>query len=270
MAAIWKGSISFGLVNIPVTLHSAEKRDDLDFTLLDRRDTSPIGYRKVNKATGEEVPRERIAKGMEVEDGRFVLVEEADFRRASPEKTQRIDIVSFSELSEIPVSYFDKPYYLEAVPKQEKGYILLREALRRAKRVGIAKVVIRTREYLAALVPQGSVLLLDLLRYPGELRETAKLNIPDSKKGVSDKELQMAERLIDDLAEPWSPKKYRDEYRTQLLQFIMKKAEKGQVESPEVEPEKEAPRGKVIDMMALLKRSVEKAERAPRRRGRTA
>jgi DNA end-binding protein Ku len=274
MAAIWKGSISFGLVNIPVALHSAEKRDELDFTLLDRRDFSPIGYRKVNKSTGEEVPREQIAKGFEVEDGRYVLVEEMDFKRAAPEKTQRIDIVAFVELGDIPISFFDRPYYLEAVAKQEKGYVLLREALKRSKKAGVAKVVIRSREYLAALVSQGDVLLLNLLRYPDELRDTKPLNIPESKKAaVSDKELQMAGRLIDDLDEKWSPQKYRDEYRGQLLQFIRKKAQKGVVESPAVEADEEAPRGKVIDMMALLKRSVEKAEehrRAPRRRGRTA
>jgi DNA end-binding protein Ku len=276
MAAIWKGSISFGLVNIPVALQPAEKRDEeLDFTMLDRRDFSPIGYKKVNKATGEEVPREQIAKGFEVEDGRYVLVEELDFKRAAPEKTQRIDIVGFVDLDEIPVSYFDKPYYLEAVAKQEKGYVLLREAMRKANKAGIAKVVIRSREYLAALIPQGPVLILNLLRYPAELRDTKSLNIPDAKKGaVSDKELQMALRLIGDLAEKWKPEQFKDEYRSQLVDFIKKKAAKGDVETPAVEAaEEDAPRGKVIDMMALLKRSVEKAEdarRAPRRRGRTA
>lgn len=275
MAAIWKGSISFGLVNIPVALQPAEKRDEeLDFTMLDRRDFSPIGYKKINKATGEEVPREQIAKGFEVEDGRYVLVEEMDFKRAAPEKTQRIDIVGFVDLDEIPVSYFDKPYYLEAVAKQEKGYVLLREAMGKANKAGIAKVVIRSREYLAALIPQGPVLILNLLRYPAELRDTKPLNIPDSKKGgVSEKELQMALRLIDDLAEKWKPERFKDEYRTQLVEFIKKKAKKGDVETAAVEPEADEPRGKVIDMMALLKRSVEKAEearRAPRRRGRTA
>src|SRR5688572_7730519 len=160
MAAIWKGSISFGLVNIPVALHSAEKRDeDLDFTLLDRRDFSPIGYRKVNKATGEEVPRDQIAKGFEVEEGRYVLIEDEDFKRASPEKTQRIDIVAFIDLGDIPVTYFDKPYYLEAVAKQEKGYVLLREALKKANKAGIAKVVIRSRQYLAALIAQDDALV---------------------------------------------------------------------------------------------------------------
>jgi DNA end-binding protein Ku len=276
MAAIWKGSISFGLVNIPVALHAAEKRDeDLDFTLLDRRDFSPIGYRKVNKATGEEVPRDQIAKGFEVEDGRYVLIEDEDFKRASPEKTQRIDIVAFIDLGDIPVTYFDKPYYLEAVAKQEKGYVLLREALKKANKAGIAKVVIRSRQYLAALIPQDNSLVLNLLRYPAELRDTKPLNIPDSKKGaVSDKELQMAGRLIDDLAEKWKPEQYKDEYRGQLVEFIKKKAEKGDTgDAPADAEEEAAPRGKVIDMMALLKRSVEKAEshkQRPRRHGRTA
>ena len=274
MAAIWKGSISFGLVNIPVALHSAEKREEeLDFTMLDRRDFSPIGYRKINKATGEEVPRDQIAKGFEVEDGRYVLIDEADFKRAAPEKTQRIDIVGFVDLAEIPISFYERPYYLDAVAKQEKGYVLLREAMRRANKAGIAKVVIRSREYLAALVPQDNALLLDLLRYPAELRDPKTLNIPESKKAVSEKELQMANRLIEDLADKWAPEQYKDEYRSQLVEFIKNKAEKGDVETPAVEAEEKEPRGKVIDMMALLKRSVEKAEearRAPRRRGRTA
>ena len=270
---IWKGHITFGLVSIPVALYPAESRDELDFTLLDKADKSPIGYRKVNKATGKEVPKERITRGFETAKGRYVIVSDEDLRRASPERTQQIAITSFVDPAEVDPRYYDRPYYLEAVPKQEKGYALLRETLRKTGKMAIATVVIHTRQHLAAVIAEEQVLVLDLLRYPQELRDPSHLNLPGKNLkalGISEKELKMAERLVEQMVEPWDSSKYRDEYRDELTAFIRKRAKAGKVEEPEVEeraPQKT--KGKVIDIMSLLKQSVEKAEKGhPRARAR--
>jgi len=270
---IWKGHITFGLVSIPVALYpAAQSRDEIDFTLLDKKDKSPIGYRKVNKATGEEVPRERITRGFEYGKGRYVIVSDADLRHASPERTQQIAITSFVDPAEVQPTFFDRPYYLEAVPKQEKGYALLRETMRKSGKMAIATVVIHTRQHLAALVAEENVLVLNLLRYPQELRDPSRLNLPGKSLkalGVSDKELKMAERLVEQMVEPWDPSKYRDEYRDELTAFIRKRAKAGKLEEPEVEEPAPRKAGKVIDIMSLLKQSVDKAEKGrPRARGR--
>jgi DNA end-binding protein Ku len=270
---IWKGHITFGLVSIPVALYpAAQSRDVIDFTLLDKKDMSPIGYRKVSKATGEEVPRERITRGFEYGKGRYVIVSDADLRRASPERTQQIAITAFVDPAEVQAKYFDRPYYLEAVPKQEKGYALLRETMRKSGKMAIATVVIHTRQHLAALMAEENALVLDLLRYPQELRDPSHLTLPGKSLktlDVSDKELKMAERLVEQMVEPWEPSKYRDEYRDELTAFIRKRAKAGKIEEPEVEEPAARKAGKVIDIMSLLKQSVDKAEKGrPRARGR--
>ena len=269
---IWKGHISFGLVNIPVALYPAEARKELDFTLLDEKDLSPIGYRKVNKAIGEEVPRERITRGFEYEEGHHVIVSDDDLRRANPERTQRIDILYFTDADGIDAKYYDRPYYLEPAAKNEKGYALLREALRRTSKVAIASVVVRTRQCVAALISEESALVLNLLRFPSELRDPARLALPGKNLkalGISGKQVQVAERLVEEMAEPWNPEKHRDEYREELMAFIRKRIKSGKIEEV---AEPEAPRKKkaaVIDIMTLLKRSVEKAEKTrPRPRAR--
>ena len=260
--AIWKGSISFGLVHIPVGLFSAETRDEISFRQLDKRDLSPIGYKKYNKQTGKEVELDDIVKGYEYEDDRYVLISDEDLKRANPEKTQTVDITDFVDLDDIDPEYFDKPYYLAPLKKNAKAYALLREALKRSGKVGIAKVVIRSREYLGAVIPHGDVLVLEILRYPHEIRATDDLELPGDdleKMGVTDREVKMAEMLIDGMTAEWDPSKYHDTYRDDLMALIHKKIESGQTEvldespAPEVETE---PKG-VIDIMSLLKKSVE-------------
>ena len=276
---LWKGAISFGLVNVPVELYSAQKRSaELDLTMLDRRDMAPVGYRRVNKASGKEVPWEDVVKGYEYEDGRYVVLSEEDFRRANPELSRTVDILAFVDSAEIAPQYFETPYYLGPGKRGEKAYALLRDALQKANKVGIARVVIRTKQYLAALVPQGEVLMLNTLRYHAELKTPADLDIPDRLKGarVTSKELDMALRLVDDMSDDWQPEKYHDTYHEDLLERIEEKVKAGQTEEV-TEPEK-APKGEkggeVIDLMALLKKSVEKrsqksdAEAKPRRHAR--
>ena len=268
---LWTGSISFGLVNIPVSLVTAETHDELDFTLLDERDDSPIGYQKINKRTGKPVPNDRIVRGFEYQDGRYVIVSDADLKRASPERTQRIDILSFVEAGEIPPMYFDRPYYLEPGRGGDRGYALFREALRKSGKVAVASVVVKTREHLAAVLAQDDMLVLNLLRYESELREPSKLRVPSGglkSLKISEREVAMAERLIGEMSEPWKPERYHDEYRDELLAFIKKRGRAGQLAaSPEPEEEaapSRARRAEVVDIADLLQKSLAKA--GPRRK----
>ena len=257
--SIWKGSIRFGLVNVPVALHTAEEADELSFTLLDRRDLSPVGYQRVNKSSGEEVPWDEIVKGYEYEDGRYVVLGDEDFLQANVEATRTIDIVAFVDAAAIDPVYFDRPYYLAPTAQGEKGYALLRETLERTGRAGIATVVIRTRQHLAALLPRGKALVLVLLRFAHELRGTKGLDLPDAK--VSDKELAMAEKLVEGMVEEWDPEAYHDEYRDDLLALIERKVEAGETETV-AEPiaDDGAAEPQVIDIMSLLKKSVREVE----------
>ena len=263
--AIWKGSISFGLVNIPVGLYSAESRDEIHFKLLDRRNMSPIHYKRVNEESGREVPWDETVRGYEFADGKYVALTDADLKRAAPEATQTIDILGFVDLEDISPLYFDKPYYLAPDKKGAKSYALLREVQRRTGKAGIAKVVIRTRQYLAAVVARGDVLTLELMRYAHELRDPKDLDVPHGKQGVSDRELQMAERLVEGMVEKWDPEKYKDDYRQDLMKMIKERVEAGELEaSSEPAPKREKPAGgQVVDLMALLKSSLEGGGRKP-------
>ena len=270
--AIWKGSINFGLVNIPVALHSGEEREELSFKLLDRRNLAPVRYKRVNERTGREVSWDEIVKGHEYKKGEFVVLTEEDLRRADVEATQTVEITGFVDASEIDAVYYDKPYYLEPLKKARKSYALLREVLERTGKVGIGKIVIRSRQYLAAVMVWGSVLVVNLLRYANELRDPAELDLPPRSLktlDIAEKEIKLAERLVETMMEPWEPAKYQDTYREKLLALIKKKAKSGATEAIEELP-KEIPQkrtAQVIDIMDLLKRSVEKAkDEAPSRR----
>ncbi len=261
--AIWKGSISFGLVNIPVGLYTAESREDISFKLLDKKTMSPIHYKRVSEESGKEVPWDETVRGYPLEGGKYVVLSDEDLKGAAPEATQTIDIVDFVDLEEISPLYFDKPYYLAPDKKGAKAYALLRETLRRTGKVGIAKVVIRTRQYLSAVVARGDVMTLELMRYAHELRAPDDLGIPHGKAGVSDREVDMAERLVEGMVAAWEPEKYKDTYRNDVMKMIEKRAKAGELEAPsEPAPKPEKPRNNVIDLMALLKQSVEQGGKA--------
>jgi len=265
---LWKGAISFGLVNVPVELHSAKKRAaELDMTMLDKRDLAPVGYKRVNKSTGKEVAWGDVVKGYEYKDDKYVVLSDEDFRRANPEAAKTVDILAFVELSEIQPQYFDTPYYLKPEKRGEKAYALLRDTLDKAGKAGIASVVIRTKQYLAALVAQDELLVLNTLRYADELKDPAELEIPKAK--VTAKELDMAMRLVDDMVDDWHPEKFKDTYKDDLLKRIKEKVKAGETEEL-TEPEKDADRpakgADVIDLMTLLKKSVEKKPAAKAKR----
>jgi DNA end-binding protein Ku len=270
--SLWKGAISFGLVNVPVELHSAKKRAaELDMTMLDKRDLAPVGYKRVNKATGKEVAWGNVVKGYEYKDDKYVVLSDEDFRRANPEASRTVDILAFVDLADIEPQYFETPYYLVPEKRGEKAYALLRETMEKAGKAGIASVVIRTKQYLAALVAQDELMVLNTLRYADELKAPADLEIPKAK--VTAKELDMALRLVEDMAGDWDPKKYKDTYRDDLLKRIKEKVKAGETEEltePEEDAGKPAKGADVIDLMALLKKSVEKkpakAKRPARKR----
>lgn len=256
---LWKGAISFGLVNVPVELHSAKRRtSELDMTMLDKRDLAPVGYKRVNKATGKEVPWAEVVKGYEYRNDKYVVLSDEDFRRANPEAAKTVDIQAFVELADIAPQYFETPYYLIPGKRGEKAYALLRDTLKKAGKAGIATVMIRTKQYLAALIAQDELLVLNTLRYHDELKKASEFEIADAK--VSAKEMDMAMRLVDDMADKWQPAKYKDTFKDDLLKRIEQKVEAGETEEI-TEPEKgarEPKGGEVIDLMSLLKKSIEK------------
>ncbi|MBA2322270.1 MAG: Ku protein [Deltaproteobacteria bacterium] len=260
--ALWKGQISFGLVEIPVGLVSATSHDDISFVQLDSKDNARIGYKKYNKSTGEEVPYDRIIKAYELDDG-LVPLSADEIEKALPEQTSRIEIFAFVDRDDIPTTFYDTPYWLAPTgkaPTKAKAYALLRETLKDANKVGLAKVVIRTRQYLCAVMPMDDVLMLQTMRYQHEIRNPKELEVPGADLedlGVKKAELQMARMLVDQLAAPFEPKAYKDEFRDQMLAYIETKAKEGVTPAtPEAAPEK---KGQVVDIFELLKRSVEGA-----------
>jgi DNA end-binding protein Ku len=254
---LWSGLLSFGLVNIPVDLRTAENPDSLDLDLLDRRDLAPVGYKPYNKKTDETVERADIVKGYEISEGRYVLVEKEDLKRANIKATQTIEIVEFVDLADIDPRFFDRPYYVTPRKGADKAYALLREALARSGKAGLSRLVIRTREHLAAVYPLDKVLVVNLLRYAHELRDPAKLDLPakSAGKGLA-RELAIAEKLIEAQSGEFHPEEFKDEYRDDLLKLLKKKATSA-VEVEKIEPGKPEEASNVRDLMSLLKRSVE-------------
>jgi DNA end-binding protein Ku len=263
--SIWKGSITFGLVNIPVGLYTAEQREELALHLLDKRNMARVRYKRVNEENGKEVPWEDTVRGYEFQDGKYVVLSDEDLQRASPEKTQTIDIMDFVDLDDISPVYFDKPYYLAPDKRGAKSYALLRETLKKTRKIGIATVVIRTKQYLAAVIAQDDVIVLNILRYGHELRDANALDLPSGRQGVTDREIDMAERLVQGMVDTWQPERYKDTYFRDVKKMIAKRVEAGQLEAapPPAEEEKKPARSNVVDLMALLKQSVEQGGRAP-------
>lgn len=275
---IWKGQISFGLVTIPVVLYSGEApaSSGISFHLVDRKSNSRVRNQRVSEKTGEPVEWDDIIKGYELEDGSYITFEEDELKEFEAESNQSVEISDFVDAQDIEFGYFDKPYYLVPEKRGKKGYVILREALRESKKVGIAKVVIRTREYLSALIPDGRALFLYLLRYEEELRKPNPEDLPGTTladSSVSDKEIDIALQLIEAMSSEWEPEKYKEETREALKRFIEERAEKGgRAIASGDEKTSESESGEVIDIMSLLKASMDKAKSAddkPKRRKRS-
>lgn len=259
---VWKGAISFGLVHIPVALYTATTSSGVDFDWLDRRTMEPVGYKRVNKKTGKEIAAADIVKGIEVEDGQYVVLSAEEIKAAFPKTTQTIEIETFIQAGEIPFVYLERPYYLAPINRGDKVYALLREALLETGRVGVARVVIQTRQHLAVLVPSGPALILNLLRWGGEIKSFEALKLPPAgarAAGLKEAELKMARQLIEEMSAPWDADDFRDSFKDEIMRLVRQKAEAGDIQNVEkVEAPGTAKAGaEIIDLTELLKRSLQ-------------
>ncbi|GAA4337786.1 hypothetical protein GCM10023144_34000 [Pigmentiphaga soli] len=266
---LWKGAISFGLVHIPVSLHAATRENDIDFDWLDRRSMDPVGYKRINKRTGREIAREDIVRGVAYEDGQYVVLSDDEIRAAYPESTQTIDIETFVSAAEVPFIYLERPYYLAPLGKGAKVYALLREALLKTGRIGIARVVMQHKQHLAALVAAGPGLVLNLLRWADEIRSWGDLDLPAEgprAAGLSDREMKMATQLIEEMSGSWNPADYKEEFKDKIMALVKRKIDADETQSvTRIEP-LEGGRGggaEVVDLTLLLQRSLRQGGAAP-------
>jgi len=267
---LWKGAISFGLVHIPVALYSATRDSGVDFDWLDKRSMDPVGYKRINKKTGKEITKENIVKGVAYEDGQYVILSDKEIADAYPKTTQTIEIESFVPADSIPFVYLERPYYVAPINRGAKVYALLREALQRSGRIGIARVVIQTKQHLAAMIPAGPGLVLNLLRWGADIRPWEDLPLPaeDAKKaGLTPRELKMAEQLVADMGAEWDPEDYQDEFKNQIMALVDRKVAAGQTEAvtqPDPVERTEGQGAKILDLTELLQRSLRNKGRGGR------
>jgi DNA end-binding protein Ku len=260
---LWKGAITFGLVHIPVGLHTAASEEGVDFDWLDKRSMDPVGYKRINKRTGKEIGKDDIVKGVEYEDGKYVLISPEEIEAVFPKTTQTIQIERFIDANELPFIFLERPYYVAPINKSEKVYALLRETLVATQKIALAKVVIATKQHLAALVPSGPALVLNLLRWGDEVKTLDSVELPAvGKASFSAAELKMAKQLVTEMSGKWTPDDFKDEFRIQVMKLVEKKAKAGEGKTV-LEPEEEAPQpsGEVIDLTALLQRSLKGGSR---------
>lgn len=256
MRAIWKGAISFGLVSIPVSIFSAISREELKFRLLRSPDLSPVNYKRVAEADGKEVPWDKVVKGYEYEKGKFVVLKDEDFKRVDIEATQTVDIMNFVSQDEVDPLLFYKPYHMEVAKGGDKAYVLLRDALKKTGKIAIAKVVIKTRQHLAAVKPQGEQLMLELMHFPEELTSAAGFKKP-AQTSLGKPEMDMALKLIESMTTDWKPDLYKDEYKEAVEAMIEEKLEHGGAEAAPTAKRKSPTN--VIDLVSVLQESIQKA-----------
>ncbi len=257
MRALWTGTLNFGLINIPMKLYSATEDHDLNFDMLHKKDLSPIRYARICKSDGQEIPYKDIVKGYQYQKGDYVILVEEDFKRANLKKTKSIEIVDFVDANEIDPIYYEKPYYLEPGKGADKAYVLLRESLKKSKKVGIAHFVLHHREHMAVIKPHEHLLVLDQLRYNAEIKKPAQLHIPESAK-ISKQEVAMALKLIEQLSTHFHPEEYHDTYTEELKEII---EEKTKGKKPRISKEKAPKITNVKDIMQMLKESLETHQR---------
>ena len=267
--SLWKGAISFGLVHVPIALYSATDESDLSFKMLDKRSMDPVGYKRINKKSGKEVGMADIVKGIEWEDGRFVLLSPEEIEMAYPKTTQTIEIEAFVPVDDIPFVYLEKPYYTAPVNRGAKVYALLREALAASRKVGVAKVVIANKQHLAILMPCGPALVLNLLRWGGEIRSWEALQLPPQgveAAGIKPAEMAMAQQLVDEMSATWSADQFRDSFQAEVMKLVESKALAGHVEQVEKIDASSAltpSSTNVVDLTELLQRSLSNKAPSP-------
>jgi len=260
---LWKGAISFGLVHIPVGLYSATSESGIDFDWLDKRSMDPVGYKRINKKTGKEITKENIVKGIAYEPGQYVVLSDKEIADAYPKTTQTIEIEAFVDATDIPFVYLERPYYVAPINKGAKVYALLRETLLATGKVGVARVVIQTKQHLAALIPSGRGMVLNLLRWGDEIRPWSNLELPPEglkSAGIKDNELKMAQQLVSDMSAKWNPDDYRDEFKDAVMKLVDHRVKAGKTETvtPLEEEQQNQGGAQIIDLTELLKRSLKR------------
>lgn len=257
---LWKGAISFGLVHVPIALHSAVEDTRPKMRMLAEDSGAPVGYKKVDKSTGEEIAQGEITKGIEVGQGQYVTLSKEEIREALPKTTQTIEIEAFVKLQDVPAPFFNKPYYVSPINRGQKVFALLRDVLKRTGRVGLGRIVVSTKQHLAIVLPQGNGMVVSLLRWNDEIRDMDALPLPGAAEtvGVTERELQMGEQLVLDLADEWHPERFRDEFKEKVEQLVEAKRKAGAIKQVEMFPGEEvaAPTADVIDLTELLQRSL--------------
>jgi len=256
--AIWKGAISFGLVHVPVSLHSATQEQEVDFDWLDKRSMDPVGYKRINKRTGKEIAKDNIVKGVKLEGDEYVVLSDDEIKAAYPKRTQTIQIETFVKAQDVSFVYIEKPYYLAPDAKAQRVYALLREALEKAAVIGIARFVLHNKEHLAALIPAGPALMLGTLRWAEEIRSPEALDLPKpGAAGLKPAELKMAQQLIAQMTDAWKPEQFKDDFSSAVRELVAAKAKAGKKET--VQPFEEAPdtgSANVVDLTELLRQSL--------------
>ena len=260
---LWKGAISFGLVHIPVGLHSATSESGIDFDWLDKRSMDPVGYKRINKKTGKEITKENIVKGIAYAPGQYVVLSDKEIADAYPKTTQTIEIEAFVDATDIPFVYLERPYYVAPINKGAKVYALLRETLLATGKVGVARVVIQTKQHLAALIPSGRGMVLNLLRWGDEIRPWSNLELPPAglkAAGIKDNELKMAQQLVSDMSAKWNPDAWRDEFKDAVMKLVEHRVKAGKTETvtPLEEEQQNQGGAQIIDLTELLKRSLQR------------
>ncbi|MBC7755602.1 MAG: Ku protein [Bdellovibrio sp.] len=259
--AIWKGAISFGLVHVPVTLYPAAQDISIDFDWLDKRTMDPVGYKRINKISGKEIEKENIVKGIKQDNGDYIVISDEEIKAAYPKTTQTIAIESFVKSSEISFNLLEQPYFLEPGAKADKVYALLREAMKQAEVIGIARVVLHTKEHLAALIPIENCLMLNTIRWASEIRTANDIKLPASgKKVLKESELKMAKQLINELTSPWQADDYKDTFSDSILKLVDQKVKAGEGKTVTAMEDSlsDAADSNVLDLTELLAKSLQK------------
>lgn len=260
---IWKGAISFGLVHVPVALYPASQEVGIDFDWLDKRSMDPVGYKRVNKRTGKEIAKDDIVKGIKLDDGDYVLLSDEEIKAAFPKSTQTIEIETFVKASEIAFVLLERPYYLEPIGKGERVYALLRESMQQAGVIGIGRLVMHTKEHLAALIPSGAALMLNTIRWATEMRPADELKLPaqgTASTSLKPAELKMAAQLISDMTAAWHADAYQDSFGAAVKALVKQKVDAGKTEqvTPLEDAADVANSSNVVDLTALLAKSLER------------
>lgn len=263
--SVWKGAISFGLIHVPVSMFPATQQSGVDFDWLDRRSLDPVGYSRVNKRTNRSIEKDDVVKGVKTPDGSYAIIEEDEIKAAYPRATQSIEIETFVKATEVSFAYLDTPYYLQPDARSAKVYALLRESMKERRVIAVARVVMRSKEHLALLLPLDDAIVLNTIRWNADMRDVSELALPKGATGVKDSERKMASQLIDDMTASWEPALYTDRFVEAIRKLVANRVKTGETSIVEpIDDDTAMPSSNVIDLTELLRNSLKAREKGAR------